>query len=136
MGFQLMFGAFTAGLDAGKGFNTYPLMNGQFIADIALSLDPVWKNFIENGAMIQFVHRWLGALVFFGVIILALLSMKTELKGSSFILVLITAFQFILGVMTLVNGVPIVLGSMHQVVAVIMFLTLVYFVHITRLKTM
>ena len=62
--------------------------------------------------------------------------MKTELKGSSFILVLITAFQFILGVVTLVNGVPIVLGSMHQVVAVIMFLALVYFVHVTRLKTM
>ena len=48
---------------------------------------------------------------------------------------LITAFQFILGVMTLVNGVPIVLGSLHQVVAVIMFL-LVYLVHVTRLKTM
>ena len=136
MGFQLMFGAFTAGLDAGKGFNTYPLMNGQFIADIALSLDPVWKNFIENGAMIQFVHRWLGAVVFFGVIILGSLSLKTELKGSSFILVLITAFQFILGVMTLVNGVPIVLGSLHQVVAVIMFLALVYLVYVTRLKTM
>ena len=43
MGFQLMFGAFTAGLDAGKGFNTYPLMNGQFIADIALSFNRLEK---------------------------------------------------------------------------------------------
>lgn len=135
MGFQLMFGAFTAGLDAGQGFNTYPLMNGQFIADVALSLDPIWKNLIENGAMIQFVHRWLGAIVLFGVIILGLMSLKTKLRGGSSVLVLITSFQFILGVLTLVNGVPLVLGSLHQVVAVIMFLALVYLVHATRLKT-
>ena len=135
MGFQLMFGAFTAGLDAGRGFNTYPLMNGQFIADIAFSLNPFWKNFFENGAMIQFVHRWLGAIVFFGVILFGVLSARTNLRASSAVLVIITGFQFVLGVTTLVNGVPVVLGSLHQVVAVIMFLALVYLVHVTRPKT-
>ena len=132
LAFQLLFGAFTAGLDAGYGFNTYPLMNGKFLADVALSLEPLWRNFAENGAMIQFVHRWLGAILLAEVIGLSVLTFSTTLRIPSLILLGVTTLQFLLGVLTLIYRVPLVLGSLHQAVACLMFLTLVYVLYVVR----
>jgi len=45
---QIVYGAFTAGLRAGLGFNTYPLMGQQLLADAATTIQPLWINFFEN----------------------------------------------------------------------------------------
>jgi len=129
---QLLMGAFTAGLDAGHGFNTYPLMHGQWLADAAVMIEPFWRNFIENGVMIQFMHRWLGALLLIGVIGLASAAIRNGLMLPAMVLVGITAVQFGLGVATLMLRVPVVLGSLHQMVACLMVLVLVYLVYVTR----
>ena len=129
---QLLMGAFTAGLDAGPGFNTYPLMHGQWLADAAVMIEPFWRNFIENGVMIQFMHRWLGALLLIGVIGLASAAIRSGLMLPAMVLVGITAVQFGLGVATLMLRVPVVLGSLHQMVACLMVLVLVYLVYVTR----
>lgn len=129
---QLVLGAFVAGLDAGYGFNTWPLMHGQFIADAALMMEPFWHNFIENGVMIQFVHRWLGALIVLGVLLFAWFSRGTALLWPSLVLLGITFVQFGLGVTTLLYRVPVVLGSLHQAVACLMLLSMVYLVYLTR----
>jgi len=44
----------------------------------------------------------------------------------------VTAAQFGLGVATLMLRVPVVLGSLHQAVACLMVLVLVYLVFVTR----
>ncbi len=129
---QLVLGAFTAGLDAGYGFNTWPLMHGQFLADAALMMSPFWLNFVENGVMIQFVHRWLGALLVLGILWFAFKSRGTALFGATMILVGVTLVQFLLGVTTLLYRVPVVLGSLHQAVACLMLLALVYCVYLSR----
>lgn len=129
---QLLLGAFTAGLDAGHGFNTYPLMHGQWLADAAVMMEPFWRNFTENGVMIQFMHRWIGALLLIGVVGLAFAAAKNGLLFPAIVLVVITATQFGLGVATLMLRVPVVLGSLHQAVACLMVLALVYLVHVTR----
>ncbi len=129
---QLLLGAFTAGLDAGHGFNTYPLMYGQWLADAAVMMEPFWRNFIENGVMIQFMHRWLGALLLFGVVGLAFAAARNGLLFSAVVLVVVTAAQFGIGVATLMLRVPVVLGSLHQAVACLMVLALVYLVYVTR----
>ena len=129
---QLLLGAFTAGLDAGHGFNTYPLMHGQWLADAAVMMEPLWRNFIENGVMIQFMHRWLGAFLLIGVIGLAFATIRNGLLLPAMVLVGITAAQFGLGVATLMMRVPVVLGSLHQMVACLMVLVLVYLVYVTR----
>ena len=129
---QLVLGAFTAGLDAGYGFNTWPLMHGQFLADAALMMSPFWLNFVENGVMIQFIHRWLGALLLLGILWFAFKSRGTALFGATMILVGVTLVQFLLGVTTLLYRVPVVLGSLHQAVACLMLLALVYCVYLSR----
>ena len=129
---QLLLGAFTAGLDAGHGFNTYPLMHGQWLADAAVMMEPFWRNFIENGVMIQFMHRWIGALLLVGVVWLAFAAAKNGMLLPAILLVVITATQFGIGVATLMLRVPVVLGSLHQAVACLMVLALVYLVYVTR----
>ena len=132
LGLQLLLGAFTAGLDAGHGFNSYPLMHGQWLADAAVMMEPFWRNFIENGVMIQFMHRWIGALLLIGVIGLAFTAARNSLLLPAIVLVVITAAQFGLGVATLMLRVPVVLGSLHQAIACLMVLVLVYLVYVTR----
>jgi cytochrome c oxidase assembly protein subunit 15 len=129
---QLLLGAFTAGLDAGHGFNTYPLMHGQWLADAAVMMEPFWRNFIENGVMIQFMHRWLGALLLIGVVGLAFTTARNGMLLPAIVLVVVTATQFGLGVATLMLRVPVVLGSLHQAVACLMVLVLVHLVYVTR----
>ena len=130
---QFVFGAFTAGLDAGRGFNTWPLMHGQFLADAAVMIKPLWLNLFENGVMIQFVHRWMGALLVLGVIGFCLLAFRQGvLRHAAMILLAVTSLQFMLGVLTLLHAVPVVLASLHQAVACLMVLVLVYVIYVAR----
>ena len=63
--FQLIYGAFVAGMDAGTMHNHFPLMEkGALIAESVFVLDPVYLNFIDGKSGIQFVHRYLAYAVF------------------------------------------------------------------------
>ena len=130
---QILFGAFTAGLRAGLGFNTFPLMDGRLIAEAATMMTPLWVNFFENGAMVQFVHRWLGTLLLLLVIILfataVLGDVPRRLMVVCGLLAAATITQFVLGVFTLVNYVPIILASSHQGVACLSLLASVLLVY-------
>lgn len=54
-------GAFVAGLDAGRAYNTFPLMNGQLIPAEYFNPDtPGWRNAFENTAAVQLHHRMLA----------------------------------------------------------------------------
>ncbi|HET7116558.1 MAG TPA: COX15/CtaA family protein, partial [Hanamia sp.] len=55
--FQLIYGAFMAGLHAATAAPTWPTINGQWIPDTMYRLSPGWKNFIDNKIMVQFIHR-------------------------------------------------------------------------------
>ncbi len=131
---QILYGAFTAGLRAGFGYNTFPLMNGQFMADAVFFMQPWWLNLFESGATVQFVHRWLGALV----VILAFAGwlMSRRFGGAAkwaAVLVLSTILiQFGIGVLTLLHVVPVGLGSLHQGWACIVLLAMVHQLYITR----
>ena len=130
---QILFGAFTAGLRAGLGFNTFPLMDGRFIAEAATMMTPLWLNFLENGAMVQFVHRWLGTLLLllvfalFGLGVLG--NVPYRLMAICGLLAIVTLAQFMLGVLTLINYVPIYLASSHQGVACLVLLASVLLVY-------
>ena len=57
---QIVFGAFVAGTKAGYGYPTFPTMAGYWLHPDALRLHPLWVNFFENPAMIQWIHRMLA----------------------------------------------------------------------------
>ncbi|MBT6244092.1 MAG: heme A synthase [Gammaproteobacteria bacterium] len=133
---QIIYGAFTAGLRAGLGFNTYPLMGQQLLADAATTIVPFWINLFENGAMVQFIHRWLGFLVLLSIITVfavALSQVKSRRVSQAATWVLgLVLVQFLLGVLTLINYVPLYLALAHQVFACLVLLGAAYLLYIVR----
>lgn len=133
-GVQVTYGAFVAGLRAGLGFNTFPLMDGSWLAQAATLMTPFWINVFENGAMVQFIHRWLGALLILVLIVglFKVLGSSRRLVAAWIGLSICLFAQFALGVSTLVLHVPLSLASLHQALAVIVMLVIVYLLYITK----
>lgn len=133
-GVQIIYGAFVAGMKAGKIFNSFPLMEGQFAPANLFSFEPVWLNFFENPATVQWIHRcfgWAAFLITTGCWVL-LLRMKTprgEVRRVTAGLSHLTIFQFAVGIATLLSAVPVSLGVLHQFGAALIVVTLTLLVH-------
>ena len=132
---QVIFGAFMAGLDAGKIYNTWPLMGDNIIPSNLFVHNNILMDLLENKITIQFMHRLLPVILLFMSFLFLLYSFlhnwsKKEkiLFGILFFLIIL---QFVLGIFTLVFAVPIVLGVLHQVVAfcIVLNLTSVLFIY-------
>ena len=124
--FQITWGAFTAGLRAGFGYNTFPLMNDQWIADAVFLFDPWWLNFFEGNAGVQFLHRWLGTLLLIFVSGFWLHSLRSNwdkrIKIAANWLLVAIGLQFFTGVITLIYVVPLFFAAAHQAVACVLLL--------------
>ncbi len=137
---QILYGAFMAGLNAGYIYPTFPKMGNEWIPDsIFTAFQEIGIiSFIENPISVQFVHRWLGAgiLIFIGWIFIKLrkeIISARQQKGLNMLLFTVSA-QFTLGVFTLLFSVPLILGVLHQMVAVILLLSLVITFYFFRYK--
>jgi cytochrome c oxidase assembly protein subunit 15 len=122
---QMLAGALVAGLDAGMGFNTWPLINGAFLPSGLGEARPWYLNLFENPLAVQFNHRMLGyAAVVAALAQLAWLHVKRAappVMGSALTVALLAVLQATLGVWTLLLGVPLTLGLAHQAGAVAVF---------------
>jgi heme a synthase len=132
----ILSGGFVAGLKAGFAYNTFPLMDGHWVPEVIFMLDPVWRNFFENIATVQFDHRVLATLVFSSVLGLWLWSLRQPLSGplrkALHVLMAVALLQVTLGISTLLLHVPVPLASMHQAGAMLVFTTLLYLNQRTR----
>ncbi len=122
---QMVWGAFVAGLNAGFMYNTYPLMQGYWIAPHWNYMQPFIMNLIDNPITVQFIHRWLGAILLLVTFAgWAVLRRDASVQGLRRWSIDMTALamtgQFVLGILTLVLHVPLALGVMHQVLACIL----------------
>ncbi len=54
---QILLGALVAGLKAGAGYNTWPLMDGRLVPDGLGVMQPWYLNLFENALTVQFNHR-------------------------------------------------------------------------------
>jgi cytochrome c oxidase assembly protein subunit 15 len=129
----ILSGGFVAGLKAGHAYNTFPLMNGQWIPAGIFSLSPLWRNLFENSATVQFDHRLLATLVFISVIVLWLAGRRAPLPATvttGLHLVLATVIlQVGLGISTLLLHVPVALAALHQAGALLVLTILLYTHH-------
>lgn len=133
---QMLAGALVAGLDAGMGFNTWPLINGAFIPSGLGEASPWYLNLFENPLTVQFDHRMLGYAVVLAVLCqlgwLAMKSAEQALLGSALTLALFAVLQATLGVWTLLLAVPIPLGLAHQAGAIAVFAAALYHFWLAR----
>lgn len=115
---QIALGALVAGLRAGLSYNTYPLMDGQFIPDGLYLLEPWWRNHTDSVLTVQFQHR-MGALLTFAASLGFVYAgwKEAQLRPALKLLAVGISLQFCLGIMTLLSGVDLWLASAHQLVA-------------------
>ena len=122
---QIYFGALVAGLRAGRVYNTWPDIDGAFIpaAERLFFETPWWRNLFDNALTVQFEHRMTA----YVLLALALFHALDAMRGGANRAVVAGAWglfaammlQAVLGVLTLLNQVPIDLALSHQAVAII-----------------
>lgn len=129
-------GGFVAGLRAGQGFNTFPLMGDGLVPPGYASLEPFLRNLTENWAAVQFDHRLLATLTATLVLATVALGLRTRpprsLRRALLALGVLVVVQYALGVVTLLWFVPVVAGTAHQVVAVLVLMAAVAALHASR----
>ncbi|MCF8495184.1 MAG: COX15/CtaA family protein [Alphaproteobacteria bacterium] len=118
----IIWGAFTAGLDAGLVYNeSFPKMGGHWIPPDLWTLSPAWVNIFETPAAVQFAHRWLAITAVLGILSLWA---HARLRQTSFPALHALAFMALmqagLGISTLLSGVALPLAVAHQAGAVIL----------------
>ncbi len=108
---QMFLGALVAGLRAGLTYNSFPLMDGDFIPH---------GIFIDHIATAQFFHRWFAFLAAALVLSQAAYLWRINAEKLALALILIVTTQISLGIATLLLAVPVALASIHQVMAFIL----------------
>ena len=122
---QIIMGAFVAGLDAGRIFNTWPLMHGQLIPDGYLGGHSFFVAIFESHAAVQLQHRWMAYLL---AILIAVTAYRiyrqprVALKPFMVLLPGLTLVQIVLGIITLLAVAPLGLSLIHQGGAIALFL--------------
>ncbi len=127
---QITFGAFTSGLDAGKVYQTWPLMNNYFFPDdIPLNTLSISQIFNEP-SFVQFIHRNLAYVIFLYVLTMSFLIFYKKEKymyKSTYFLLSMIFIQVFLGILTLLSGAMIWIASLHQVSTILLLISSIYF---------
>lgn len=123
----ILWGAFTAGLDAGLVYNeTFPLMGGQWVPPDFWAKGSLLHTILENHSAVQFTHRWLAVLTVLAIFSLWVHGGAKKLDIPALHGAALMAFlQLGLGIATLLSGVNIVLATLHQGGGAILFSLLV-----------
>ena len=132
---QIIIGAFVSGMDAGKIYNSWPLMGSGFFPDDN-SIKNLFKISVFNDpSLVQFIHRILAYLILLFYLIILIKIYKKGLSGlfkaikvTGFLLVL----QIIIGIFTLLFGAQIIVASIHQINSIFLVSSSVYFLYLNN----
>ena len=123
---QIILGAFVSGLDAGRIYQTWPLMGGSYFPDdLTFSELKLMINF-DDHSLVQFYHRNLAYIIIIYTFFLGIYIFKkkfTNLFLSFKVLIIFLLIQVLLGILTLLSGLNIFLASMHQITSILLVLS-------------
>jgi len=133
----ILAGGFVAGIHAGLDYNTFPLMDGRLVPAGYARMAPLWRNFTENIATVQFDHRLaatLSAIAGIATALLALIArpLPRRVRLAGFALLGAIVLQYGLGVATLLLVVPLPLAVAHQGGAVLLLTAVLAALHALR----
>ena len=120
-------GAFVAGMDAGLLYNEYPLM-GDGLVPVEYGENGLSDPF-DNPASAQFHHRWIAVLAVLAVSGLWVSGLRKGMGGLVHIMAVSVIIQFLLGLTTLLLGVPVWAGALHQAGAVLLLSVVLIVTH-------
>ncbi|TYO63888.1 heme A synthase [Bradyrhizobium hipponense] len=121
---QIYFGALVAGLRAGRAYNTWPTIDGAFIpsADRLWFETPWWRNMFDNVLTVQFEHRMTAYALFVLAALHAFDAVRSRTGAAAsgaLWLFAAVSLQAVLGILTLLNQVPLDFALAHQAVAIV-----------------
>ena len=134
---QIIIGAFVSGMDAGKIYNTWPLMGNNYFPDDNSFFNLFNLDALSDPSLVQFLHRNLAyiILLIFFIILYFVVNYKL-LKFYSIIKILGTVLiiQIILGILTILNGAQMIIASMHQISSIALISFSIYFLFLNTKK--
>ena len=125
--FTVIYGAFMAGLDAGKSFNTWPKMGDNYIPENLIFIEDRLFGFFDNSVFIHFFHRALAYLSFLTILYMCFKHFKgieNRYQKIHFLIVLfLVLIQLFIGVFVVLSNVQVSLGSIHQIIGTLLFVS-------------
>ena len=125
--FTVIYGAFMAGLDAGKSFNTWPKMGDNYIPENLIFIEDRLFGFFDNSVFIHFFHRALAYLSFLTILYMCFRHFKgieNKYQKIHFLIVLfLVLIQLFIGVFVVLSNVQVSLGSIHQIIGTLLFVS-------------
>ena len=134
---QLIIGAFVSGMDAGKVYNTWPLMGTTYFPDDSKFIEFLNINVFDNPSIVQFIHRNLAYLIAGIYIYILFFTLKDQNKifRKPIIIIGVSLFlQVVLGIFTILSGVKIFYASLHQINSILIILSTLYFLYIAKYR--
>ena len=132
---QLIIGAFVSGMDAGTVYNTWPLMGSSYFPDDSKIIEFLNITVFDNPSTVQFLHRNLAYLIIIVYIFLLIFIFKDSNKifRKPILIIGVSLFlQVALGVLTILSGVKIIYASLHQINSILIILSTLYFLYISK----
>ena len=132
---QLIIGAFVSGMNAGKVYSTWPLMGTSYFPDDSKFIEFFDITFFDNPSIVQFIHRnlaYLIVVVYFYLLIFIFKGPNKVFRKPILIIGISLFLQIVLGVLTILSGVKIIYASLHQINSILIILSTLYFLHISK----
>ena len=112
-------------------------MNGQLVPPEIMLIDPWYRNFYNNMATVQFMHRVIALLLAISIPWYWWRTHRPDVAGprarrAATLLLAMLAIQIALGIVTLLLVVPLPLAAAHQAGAVLLFAATVNTAHAAR----
>ena len=134
---QLIIGAFVSGMDAGKIYNTWPMMGSSYFPDDSQFIEFLNVSVFNNPSIVQFIHRNLAYLIIGIYIYILFFTIKdrNEIFKMPVIVIGVSLFlQIVLGILTILSGVKILYASLHQINSILIILSTLYFLYISKYR--
>ena len=126
---QLLFGAYTAGLNAGYVSNSWPLMNDHVFPEGVEWLGSLWATLSNDPFLVHFVHRWWAWAAALALVLLARRAKKAGVRGASIAINATVGAQILLGIATVVSGIAFSLALLHQAVGALVVASTAWGMH-------
>ena len=126
---QIAIGAFVSGMDAGKIYNSWPLMGSTYFPNDNNISNLFKLSAFDDPSLVQFIHRNLAYLILivYLIILYFIISRKLEnFYNVAKFLGIVLLLQIFLGILTIISGAQIIVASMHQISSILLISSGVY----------
>ena len=122
-------------MDAGKIYNTWPLMGNSYFPDDNKFITLFKLSAFSDPSLVQYLHRNLAYLIFIIYVLILYITFRNKffyLFKPVIILGSIILLQIVLGILTVLSGASILTASLHQFSSILLITSSLYFLYMNR----